>query len=76
MTKCEICGRDVIDGDLCRYHIDALNNLRTVYDGWKNAANVSWKEYLVRLEQIEETGRWVVEVIEYVRQQDVPLGEM
>jgi hypothetical protein len=75
MTKCGICGRDS-DDDLCRYHLEALNNLRVVYDAWKKASEVSWEEYLERLEQIEETGRWVVDVIEYVRQQGVPLGEM
>ncbi|MHA2025616.1 MAG: hypothetical protein ACW98U_06905 [Candidatus Thorarchaeota archaeon] len=58
--------------ELCRYHLEALNNLRAAYDGWNTASGVSWNEYLEQLEQIDETGRWIIDVIEYVRQQDGP----
>lgn len=71
MTKCSICGRDVAKDELCRYHIDALKNLREVFERWNTASGVSWEEYLETLVQIEETGRWVKDVVEYVNQQGV-----
>jgi hypothetical protein len=47
-----------------------MNNLRAAFGGWKTATGLGWTEYLERLVQIEGTGRWVVDVIEYVNQQD------
>jgi DNA topoisomerase-1 len=72
VTKCGICGRDAKEDELCRYHFEALNNLRAAYEGWNTASGVSWEQYLERLVQIEETGRWVKDVI----QQGGSLAEM
>jgi len=72
VTKCSICGRGIEAKDLCRYHLEALGNLRGAYDGWNTASGLSWNEYLEQLEQLDETGRWIIDVIEYVRQQDNP----
>ena len=74
--KCGICGRDAKEDDLCRYHLEAMINLRAAYGGWKTATGLGWVEYLERLVHIEETGRWVVDVIEYVIQQGGFSGEM
>ncbi|MHA1944349.1 MAG: hypothetical protein ACW96M_08140 [Candidatus Thorarchaeota archaeon] len=70
MMKCGICGRNAKENELCRYHLEAMNNLRAAFGGWKTATGLGWTEYLERLVQIEGTGRWVVDVIEYVNQQD------
>jgi hypothetical protein len=76
MNECEICGRDALKDNFCRYHYDALINLKKAYDGWKRATGIDWEMYMDRLLQIEETGRWVIDVIEYFRQQDGSLEEL
>jgi hypothetical protein len=76
VTSCEICGRDASDDELCRYHLEALNNLKTGYDGWKKATGMNWEDYMEKIVHIEETGRWVLDVIERIKQQDDPLEEM
>ncbi len=76
MTKCSICGRDAVDNDLCRYHLEALNNLRIAYDGWKTATRLDWENYMEKLLLIEETGRWVIDVIEHIKQRNGPSGEI
>ncbi len=76
MTKCVICSRDVVDNDLCRYHLEALNNLRMAHDGWKKATGLDWENYMEKLVLIEETGRWVIDVIEHLKKRNGPLGEL
>jgi hypothetical protein len=61
----------VSDGDLCRYHQEALENLKSSYKQWKDANGVSWEEYVEKLCQIDETGRWVLDVAEQIRSGDV-----
>jgi DNA topoisomerase-1 len=70
MTNCVICGREAVDDNLCRYHLEALNNLRIAYDGWKTATGLEWESYLEKLVLIEETGRWVIDVIEHIKQRN------
>jgi hypothetical protein len=76
MTNCGICGRDISEDELCRYHHKASNNLKVAYEGWKKATGINWEDYLVRISHIEETGRWVIDVIEYIMTQDDPLTKM
>lgn len=76
MTNCGICGRDASDDELCRYHHEALNNLRIAYEGWKKATGINWEDYMVKVAQIEETGRWVIDVIEHITSQNDPSIEM
>jgi hypothetical protein len=71
VTFCVICGRTAVNGsDYCRYHQDALDNLQSAYEHWRNANEVSWEEYIERLCQIEETGRWVLDVAEHIKSGD------
>ncbi|MHA1965177.1 MAG: hypothetical protein ACXACG_17460 [Candidatus Thorarchaeota archaeon] len=71
MTFCTICGRvAVIDNDFCEYHQEAMDNLKSSYKNWKDASGVSWEEYIEQLCQIDETGRWVLEVAEQIRSGD------
>ncbi|MFW9792716.1 MAG: hypothetical protein ACFFEE_00310 [Candidatus Thorarchaeota archaeon] len=76
MTNCVLCGRNAINDEFCRYHLEALNNLKVAYDGWRTATGMSWEEYMEKLEQIEETGRWVIDVIDHIRQQSGPSEEL
>ena len=68
MTFCTICGRvSLNESDYCQYHQEALNNLRSSYEHWKKASGASWEEYIEKLCEIEETGRWVFDVAEQIR---------
>ncbi len=71
MTFCTICGRAALKkNDYCNYHQDALDNLKSSYENWRKASGVSWEEYVEKLSQIEETGRWVLDVVEQIRSGD------
>ena len=71
MTFCTICGRAVLkECDYCNYHQDALDNLKSSYEHWRKVSGVSWEEYIEKLCQIEETGRWVLEVAEQIKSGD------
>jgi hypothetical protein len=71
MTFCTVCGRSVLnDSDYCRYHQEALDNLQSSYERWKEASGVSWEEYIEILCQIEETGCWVLDVAERIKSGD------
>lgn len=73
MTVCTICGRVVSnEGDYCRYHQEALAGLKLSYERWREASGVSWEEYIDKLCQIDETGRWVLDVAEQIRSGDDP----
>lgn len=68
---CEICGRVSLQkGPLCRYHDQALTNLRAMFDTWREALGIDWERYLETISNLDETGMWVKEVIEYLMSQD------
>ena len=74
MTFCIICGRGSLNDDgYCRYHKEALDNLQSSFENWREASGVSWEEYIEHLCQIDETGQWVHEVAEQIRSGDAPL---
>jgi hypothetical protein len=62
--KCAACARETA-GQYCRYHEQALEQLRGHYEAWVQAyGTMEWGEYLARLLKMPETGAWVKEVIE------------
>lgn len=65
-TDCRICGRVTLhETDLCAYHAQARSNLQTTFKKWQNSyGQLTWRDYLVRLKQLPDTGAWVKEVIE------------
>lgn len=64
-SKCILCVRKVIQEKYCEYHYEAVRSLRDHYEVWKNRyGEISWYEYLTRLQKIKNTGKWVKEVIE------------
>ena len=69
MTECPICGRDLQE-EFCSYHQTAFNNLKEMHAEWEAAAGLSWENYLDRISDLEETGRWIREVIEFIMQVD------
>jgi hypothetical protein len=62
----------VNESNLCRYHHEALDNLKAAYELWRDASGASWEEYIETLCQIDETGQWVVDVAEQIRSGDAP----
>jgi hypothetical protein len=55
----------VIQEKYCEYHYEALRSLRDHYEVWKSCyGEISWYDYLSRLQKIKYTGEWVKEVIE------------
>ncbi|MBY8996708.1 MAG: hypothetical protein KGD60_03165 [Candidatus Thorarchaeota archaeon] len=71
MSFCTICGRVAWNkSDFCRYHKEALDGLQSSYELWRKASELSWDEYIEKLCQIDETGRWVLDVAEQIRSGD------
>jgi hypothetical protein len=69
MSECPICSRDR-EEQFCAYHQTAFTNLKESYEKWKTSAGLEWDAYLEKIASLEETGRWIVEVIEFITQQD------
>lgn len=64
-SKCILCVRKAIQEKYCEYHDEAVRSLRDHYEVWKNSyGEISWYDYLSRLQKIKYTGKWVKEVIE------------
>ena len=65
MSTCPICGRDTKD-EFCVYHQTAFDSLKETYNEWEKAAGLSWEQYLERVSELDGTGRWVQEIIEFI----------
>ncbi len=64
--QCKLCGRKArAEGEqLCRYHQEAMDNLKRGYKAWNRAySGISWREYLNRVKTLGDTGQWTKEVI-------------
>lgn len=65
---CELCGRKTAKGeDLCHYHASALKNLREGYERWSKALEIGWDKYLEQVYDLDNSGLWIREVIEYLK---------
>lgn len=63
--RCMLCVRKAIQEKFCKYHYEALQSLRDHYHVWKNSyGEITWYDYLTRLQGIKYTGKWVKDVIE------------
>jgi len=69
MSQCPICGRDRQE-EFCSYHQIAFNNLKEMHEKWEIASGLSWESYLKKISDIEDTGRWIREVIEFITTKD------
>jgi DNA topoisomerase-1 len=64
-TRCILCLRKAIQDKFCEYHYEALQSLKDHYQVWKSSyGEITWYDYLTRLQEIKYTGKWVNEVIE------------
>lgn len=65
---CPICGREPArPSELCGRHNLAKKSLTTSYEKWRLAyGNMDWREYLSKIEKLEDSGEWVKEVARYL----------
>ena len=64
-SRCILCRRKAVERQYCEYHYEALQSLQGHYEAWKKSyGEISWIEYLNRLQKISHTGKWVKQVIE------------
>jgi len=64
-TRCMLCVRKAIREKFCQFHYEALQSLKTHYQVWRSSyGEITWYDYLTRLQQIKHTGMWVKDVIE------------
>jgi hypothetical protein len=63
--QCKVCKREAeTSHGLCRHHSEARDALKSGYKRWQEAySDISWGEYLNRVKALDETGRWIKEVI-------------
>lgn len=64
-TKCTLCVRKAIQEKFCEFHYEAVQSLRSHYQVWRSSyGEITWYDYLTRLQEIKYTGKWVKDVIE------------
>jgi len=63
--RCIICSKESND-KLCKYHKMAYDKLEECYNTWRSAyKDITWEDYLKRILELDETGKWVKDVIKY-----------
>ena len=66
--KCPLCRREALV-DLCRYHAEAKENVRTAYALWVKAyGRIEWRDYLDNVKRNPQTGQWAKEIAEFLRE--------
>ena len=64
--KCEICRRELSEGEFCRAHSKTYIKIVQGYEIWKKGLRITWEDYLRRIRDNSLTGKWVKEVAEYL----------
>jgi len=68
--KCPICGREAVT-DFCHYHTEAKENVLAAYPLWVKAyGNMEWKDFLDNVKRNPQTGQWVKEIAEILKESD------
>lgn len=72
MSECQICGRKVdSETQFCQYHKLASANVTESFEKWRFAmGDIQWDEYLTKLSEEENLGRFARDVVEFLIQQD------
>ena len=63
--KCKVCSREA-QNKYCESHEKAYSNVVQKFEIWKNAAGISWEQYLNELVENLSTGIWAKEVAEHL----------
>ncbi len=66
VEKCILCNREVWRNGLCRYHYEAIEQIKKYYSEWNRREKITWREYLATIKKLKLTGKWVREVIPYL----------
>ena len=64
--NCKACDRDAGERDFCPIHLKAYKNIIKVFECWRKALRISWREYLSEIAQNSLTGEWAKEVASYL----------
>ena len=56
--------------EFCQYHYTAHKKLQEGLDEWRNALDLDWDQYLLRVYEVEGLGLWIQEVIDYLMLQE------
>ena len=65
--NCEICELPTSKEPFCDKHDSALKSLKKAFEEWKKAKNIEWKEYLDQIIENTNSGKWVIEMAEYLK---------
>jgi hypothetical protein len=66
-TKCTAaCHLKALSGSkYCLHHKQAFDSMINHYKAWVKAyGRISWEEFLTKLSSMQETGRWIKEVMD------------
>ena len=67
MPNCPICDRNTAgESEFCAYHSKARENLKEAFVLWQKGFEVSWEEYLNRVQDLESLGKWVRDIVEHI----------
>jgi hypothetical protein len=64
--RCQICGKEITEGEFCEQHLAAYKNVEESYLNWRKALKIPWKEYLEKIKENKLTGVWAKEVTCYL----------
>ena len=67
--KCKICEREAAN-EYCELHNKAHENVVERYGIWKEAMDISWKEYLNEIAENPYTGSWAKEVARHLSRKE------
>jgi hypothetical protein len=66
-VNCLLCRRKAVS-ELCSYHQEAKENLEAAYPLWVRAyGGIDWENYLDNIKRNPQTGQWVKEAAELLR---------
>ncbi len=68
--KCKLCDKKA-NGEYCRFHKRAYDNILDKYALWKSTMKISWIEYLREVIKNKYSGSWVKDVAEDLLQKRV-----
>lgn len=64
-ARCMVCVRKAFQEKFCEFHYEALQSLRTNFQVWRSSyGEITYYDYLTRLQELKYTGKWVKDVIE------------
>lgn len=64
--KCKVCSREAKEEGFCLVHLKAYRNICEKFSVWQSALDVSWMEYLGKIQKNSLTGVWAKDVSKYL----------